>query len=135
MNEQAVLLSLFLLPIFTLADISSCNDVIDHTDPKNDFFIRNITSKLIRKRDVEPIFIGHPKTQQEIWHQSFRIESITKVVDEADILVQLLHKIVHIYLRDCIPIIVYDRFVEEADGIILQRFFQVNFLLQLASLQ
>lgn len=129
MQKRTVFLSLFLLPIFTMADIRSCNEVIEHSDPKrNNFFIGNITSKLVQKREVEPIFIGHPKTQAEIWHQKFKIESITKVIDEADVLVQLLHKIVDIYLRDCIPIVVYDKSVQEADGTILQRFFQVCFL-------
>lgn len=129
MFERVVYLSLFLIPIFTKADISSCNDVIEHSDPRNNFFIGNITSKLVQKRQVEPIFLGHPKTQAQVWHQKFKIEAITKVIDEADVLVQLLHKIVDIYLKDCIPIVIYDKSVEEADGTILERFFQVFFKL------
>lgn len=125
MYKRVVFLSLFFLPILTKGDISSCNDVIVHSNPRNNFFIGNITSKLVQKRQVEPIFLGHPKTQAEIWHQKFKIETITKVIDEADVLVQLLHKIVDIYLKDCIPIVVYDKSVEEDD--ILQRFFQVIF--------
>lgn len=124
MYDIAVLLTLFLLPTFTLCDTGSCNDVIEHTDTKNTFFIGNITSKLVHKREIEPIFLGHPKTQEEIWHQKFKIGAITEVINDSDVLVQLLHKIVDIYLKDCIPIIVYDKYVEVADGIILQRFFQ-----------
>lgn len=125
MSKSAVILTLFLLPVFIMGDIRSCNDVIEHSDPRNNFFSGNLTSKLIQKREVQPIFLGHPKTKEEIWHQKFRIVEITKYIDEADVLVQLLHKIVHIYLKDCIPIVVYDKFVEEGDGTILQRFFQV----------
>lgn len=127
MYKRTVFLSLFLLPIFTMGDIRSCNDVIEHRDPRNKFFVGNITSKLVQKREVKPIFVGHPKTKEEIWHQKFRIAEITKAIDEADVLVQLLHKIADIYLKDCIPIVVYDEFVEGADGTILQRFFQVFF--------
>lgn len=132
MLERAVFLLLFIFPTLTLGDTSSCNDVIKHSDVKNNFFIGNITTKLVQKREVEPIFIGHPKTRQEIWHQKFRIETITKVINDSDVLVQLLHKIVDIYLKDCVPIIIYDKFVEEADGIILQRFFQVYIFLLLS---
>lgn len=128
MDERAAITFLLILcPIRTVVgDMGSCNDVIEHTDSSNDFFVGNITSKLVQKRQVDPIFIGHPKTQAEIWHQNFKTASITKQIDDSDVLVQLLHKIVDIYLKDCIPIIVYDKYVEISDGIILQRFFQVN---------
>lgn len=63
MLGQTALLTLFLYSIGVMADIRSCNEVIEFSDPRNDFFIGNITSKLVRKREIDPIFIGHPKTQ------------------------------------------------------------------------
>lgn len=125
MYKVTFFLLLFLYPICTMGDTSSCEEVLKYLEPNDHFYVGNITSKIIQKREVEPIFLGHPKTQEEIWHQKFKIETITKVIDEADVLVRLLHKITDIYLKDCIPVIVYDKFVEAADGVILQRFFQV----------
>lgn len=125
MYKATVFLLLFSYPLCTVGDIASCEEVLQNIDPENHFYVGNITSKIIKKRQVNPIFVGHPKTQEEIWHQKFKIETITKVIDEADVLVRLLHKLAEIYLKDCIPIIVYDKFVEAADGVILQRFFQV----------
>lgn len=62
-------------------------------------------------------------SQEQIWHQSFRMDSIIKF---DDVLVQLMVQLVEIYLKDCIPIILYDKYVEESDGVILQRFFKVR---------
>nr|QGW45447.1 ionotropic receptor 21a [Bradysia odoriphaga] len=121
MLGRVVFISLTIFLTCVTADIRSCNEVIEYSDPRSNFFVGNITSKLVRKRQVDPIFIGHPKTQQEVWHQNFKIESIIKV---EDILVQLLAKLVEIYLKDCIPIVIYDKYIEESDGVILQRFFK-----------
>lgn len=63
MLDRAILLPLLVFSVRIMADIHSCNDVLENSDPKNDFFIGNITSKLVRKREIDPIFVGHPKTQ------------------------------------------------------------------------
>lgn len=78
------------------------------------------------KRYDSPKFPGHTKTREERWHLNFNVNSTYAQMEQTQSLVNLLNRIVDKYLSACIPIILYDRFVEESDGIVLQTFFQVN---------
>jgi hypothetical protein len=78
-----------------------------------------IKENLRTKRGNDPTFRGNPKTQQEIWHRNFNFASLK--FEQATSLVTLLSKIVSKYLSACIPVVLYDDFVENSEGIILQR--------------
>lgn len=77
------------------------------------------------KRDDESAFIGHPKTREERWYASFNLNSTNLQMDQAQSLVNLLVKVMDKYLNECIPIILYDRYVQASEGIVLQTFFKV----------
>lgn len=84
------------------------------------------TRNISRREATDPTFYGHPKSQQEKWHQSFQIEKINPQTDMAEQLVTLLNKVVNKYLSACAAIVIYDKYVEQTDSIILQTFFQVD---------
>lgn len=77
------------------------------------------------KREEDPHFRGHPKTREEVWHRNFNLNSTNLLIDQANSLVSLLKTVVTRYMNACIPIVLYDAYVEEAEGFILQRFFEV----------
>lgn len=78
------------------------------------------------KRSDATSFVGHPKTREERWHATFGRNSDKLKTEQAQSLVLLLNKVIDRYMNACIPIILYDTFIDESDGIILQRFFQVR---------
>lgn len=78
------------------------------------------------KRYDEVAFRGRPKTREERWHANFKVNDPNLEYDQAQSLVILLNKVVNKYLHACVPIILYDKFVEQSDGIVLQTFFQVT---------
>lgn len=71
-------------------------------------------------------FRGKPKTREERWHANFKVNDTNLKYEQTQSLVILLSKVVNKYLHACIPIILYDNFVEHSEGIILQTFFQVT---------
>lgn len=78
------------------------------------------------KRADHGAFLGHPKTREERWHAAFNLNRTFSQFEQTQSLVTLLVKVMDKYLNACVPIILYDQFVESSDGIILQTFFQVN---------
>lgn len=76
----------------------------------------------IHKRYVDSTFKGRPKTQQEVWHRNFnRSENI---YDQSPSLIALLNKLAVRYMHSCIPVILYDKYVQENDALMLQELFQ-----------
>lgn len=107
---------------------SLLGNILEHNDPHHDTnFYKLFNNTPIRRdiREIDPIFRGNPKTREEMWFQNFNINSTNLQVDQAASLVTLLNKIVRKYVKSCVPIILYDKYVEESDSIILQTFFQV----------
>lgn len=78
------------------------------------------------KRYDATVFRGHPKTREERWHANFKTNGSNSEMEQTQSLVILLNKIVDKYLSACIPIILYDKYVETSDSVILQTFFQVT---------
>lgn len=73
------------------------------------------------RREVDTTFKGHPKTREEIWHQNFKMNELD--FDQSESLINLLKKIMEKYMMRCIPVIIYDMFVEKSEGLLLQRLF------------
>lgn len=82
-----------------------------------------------KKRDDDATFYGRTKTREERWHSSFNMNRTHLEIEQAKSLTSLLVKIMDKYLNACIPIVLYDQFVESSDGVVLQTFFQVKFYL------
>lgn len=78
------------------------------------------------KREDDSAFIGHPKTREERWYSNFNLNQTNLQMDQTQSLVNLLVKVMDKYLNSCIPIILYDRYVQQSEGIILQTFFKVS---------
>lgn len=76
----------------------------------------------LAKRGVDTTFHGRPKTKQEVWANNFNL--VTHEFSQGTSLIMLLTKTITKYLGACIPIILYDEFVEQGEGFILQRLFQ-----------
>lgn len=77
------------------------------------------------RRSDDGTFYGHPKTREERWHAAFNMSDVNLQLDQAQSLVTLLVKIMDKYLNSCIPIVLYDKYVESSEGIILETFFKV----------
>uniref|UniRef100_A0AAU6NDM9 IR21a n=1 Tax=Mythimna loreyi TaxID=667449 RepID=A0AAU6NDM9_9NEOP len=73
----------------------------------------------INKRAVDPVFHGHPKTREELWNEHFLNE--TTVFDQTPSLVNLLHNISLTYLKDCVPVILYDSQVKSKESYLVQK--------------
>lgn len=73
------------------------------------------------RREVDTTFRGHPKTREQIWHINFKMDELE--FDQSQFLINLLLKIVDKYMMRCIPIVLYDMFVEKSEGLLLQRLF------------
>lgn len=93
----------------------------DWTVHLNDSFVK----KRQKRFNEDGTFVGHPKTREERWHATFNLNQTNDKVDQAYSLVTLLNKVIDKYLNACIPIVLYDQYVESSEGIILQTFFQV----------
>lgn len=74
------------------------------------------------KRAYDPTFRGNPKTRQEVWQRNFK--SSTSEFTQASSLVVLLSKVIDKYMGSCIPVVLYDEFIEASEGFIIQRLFQ-----------
>lgn len=92
-----------------------------------DDFSMNMSNTIFKrmKRNEGGTFLGHPKTREERWHQNFNLNKTLFQQDQAQSLVNLLVKVMDKYLNACIPIILYDHYVESSEAIILQTFFKV----------
>lgn len=86
---------------------------------------RNESHNRFKRYDVST-FRGHPKTREERWHANFNANGTKMEFEQTQSLVVLLNKIVDKYLNACIPIIFYDKSVEQSETMVLQMFFQVN---------
>lgn len=86
---------------------------------------RNGTVSQFRRlrREIKPIFRGHPKPRGEILANKFRMNSFSS--DQTDSLVRLINKIAIEYLYKCPPVIYYDSFVKKSEAMILQSLFKV----------
>lgn len=90
----------------------------------------NCSHQKIFKRDtIDTTFHGHPKTREERWHFAFKTDTSENNINEAISLVELLIKVTNDYLNECIPIILYDVHVEFSNGIILETFFKVRYVM------
>lgn len=78
------------------------------------------------KRSIDGNFLGHPKSREERWHAAFNLNRSTLQLEQAQSLVALLNRVMEKYMNACTPIIFYDQYVEESDGIVLQTFFQAT---------
>ncbi|PZC85612.1 hypothetical protein B5X24_HaOG200983 [Helicoverpa armigera] len=72
----------------------------------------------IKKRALDPVFRGHPKTREELWNEHFLNE--TTKFDQTPSLVHLLHNITLTYLKDCTPVILYDSQVKSKESYLVQ---------------
>jgi hypothetical protein len=60
---------------------------------------------------------------QEVWHRNFNF--ISQEFSQSSSLLMLMTKIVAKYLGQCIPVVLYDGFVEKSEGFVLQRLFEI----------
>ncbi|XP_058449220.1 ionotropic receptor 21a [Malaya genurostris] len=74
------------------------------------------------KRFSDPTFRGNPKTREQIWNNNFG----HVISNEAQIksLVRLLIRVITQYLQACIPIILFDGFVEQTESSFIESFLQ-----------
>lgn len=75
-----------------------------------------------RRRGADTTFRGKPKTIQEVWARTFNLSS--QEYRQSTSLINLMNKVIAKYMTSCIPVILYDSYVESSDGFILQRLFQ-----------
>ena len=81
------------------------------------------------KRGADTTFKGKPKSKQEVWARNFNFTS--QEFKQTTSLVVLLNKIITKYMTACIPVVLYDDFVETSEGFIVQRLlseFPVSFI-------
>lgn len=74
------------------------------------------------RRNTDVTFRGKPKTVQEVWARNFNLTS--QEYSQTTSLVTLLNRIIIKYMGACIPVILYDNFVENSEGYVLQRLFK-----------
>lgn len=89
----------------------------------------NLTSQNFHeriKRYDPTTFRGHPKTREERWHVNFKLNTVDIERAQAQSLVSLLNKILEKYMNACIPMILYDDYVEDFESVMIQLFFQVK---------
>lgn len=91
--------------------------MVVYNAPHNSLYSNS--SRIMKRQTIEPIFKGKPKTREEMWHRSFQIDELE--FDQNESLIVLLVKIFKKYLMECTPVILYDVFVERAEGALLQR--------------
>lgn len=100
-------------------------NILRFYESKNEIY-NNVSKQYRCKRFDQTSFRGNPKTREERWHANFKMNDTNMLLNQTQSLVTLLNKIVDKYLNACIPIILYDKSVEESGGIALQSFFQVH---------
>ncbi|XP_052739428.1 ionotropic receptor 21a-like [Bicyclus anynana] len=75
-----------------------------------------------KKRLVDPVFHGHPKTKEEVWHENFLNES--KIFDQNPSLIKLIHNITLTYLSECTTVILYDDQIKSHESQLFQELFE-----------
>ncbi|XP_041975747.1 ionotropic receptor 21a [Aricia agestis] len=86
------------------------------------------STEIISKRSADPIFHGHPKTREEIWHSNFLNQEKKK---ETDSLIKLIYNITLTYLDDCTSVILYDNQIKSEHSFLfrdLLRNFPLTFI-------
>lgn len=78
--------------------------------------------KRLKRSGDTTTFRGKPKTIQEVWANNFNIKS--QDYQQTSSLVALMKKIIMKYMGACIPVVLYDGFVENSEGFVLQRLFE-----------
>lgn len=73
------------------------------------------------RRGADTTFKGKPKSKQEVWSRNFNFTS--QEFKQSTSLVILLNKVISKYMTACVPVILYDDFVETSEGFIIQRLF------------
>ncbi|CAG9807654.1 unnamed protein product [Chironomus riparius] len=89
---------------------------------ENDSITIKLTKEERIKRNSDVTFRGKPKSVQEIWAKNFNLT--TQEYQQSTSLVALLSKVIGKYLGACVPVILYDEYIENSEGYILQRLFQ-----------
>ncbi|XP_070497984.1 ionotropic receptor 21a [Chironomus tepperi] len=89
---------------------------------ENDSVTVTLPKETRKRRSSDVTFRGKPKSVQEIWSKNFNLT--TQEFQQTTSLVTLMSKVIIKYLGACIPIILYDEYVENSDGFVLQRLFQ-----------
>lgn len=89
---------------------------------ENDSVTITLTKSERKKRNSDTTFRGKPKSVQEVWAKNFNMTS--QEYQQSTSLVTLLSKVIARYLGACIPVILYDDYVENSEGYIIQRLFQ-----------
>lgn len=72
----------------------------------------------IHKRALDPVFHGHPKTREELWNEHFLNES--SYFDQTPSLTNLIHNISLTYLKNCVPVILYDNQVKSKESYLVE---------------
>ncbi|XP_062534528.1 ionotropic receptor 21a-like [Armigeres subalbatus] len=85
----------------------STNDTLDHSRAK---------------RHNDPTFRGNPKTREQVWAKNFAHVMINDQQSMA--LVMLLIRIINKYLSSCIPIILFDVYVEQTETYVMEALFK-----------
>ncbi|XP_050362328.1 ionotropic receptor 21a [Nymphalis io] len=74
------------------------------------------------KRSADPVFHGHPKTREEIWHENFLQKRTT--FDQTSSLINLIYNITLTYFNDCTPVILYDDQIKASGNYLFQNLFK-----------
>ncbi|XP_045773278.1 ionotropic receptor 21a [Maniola jurtina] len=82
----------------------------------------NGTNRVLNKRLADPVFHGHPKTREEVWHENFLNKS--PVFDQNPSLIKLIHNVTLTYLSDCTPVILYDSQIKSHENQLFQDLFK-----------
>ncbi|XP_055550833.1 ionotropic receptor 21a [Wyeomyia smithii] len=85
------------------------------------FETENETRYERNKRFSDPTFRGNPKTREQVWAKNFAHVTVSDI--QAKSLVKLLIRVVTKYLSACIPIILFDGFVEKTESYIMESLF------------
>ncbi|XP_038113547.1 ionotropic receptor 21a isoform X2 [Culex quinquefasciatus] len=75
-----------------------------------------------QKRLSDPTFRGNPKTREQIWARNFAHILVNDRQSKS--LVDLLIRVVTKYLHACIPIILFDSYVEQKEGLMMESLFR-----------
>ncbi|XP_046977751.1 ionotropic receptor 21a [Vanessa cardui] len=83
---------------------------------------RETKSSVKVKRGADPVFRGHPKTREEIWHENFLRKNTN--FDQTSSLSNLINNITLTYLNDCTPVILYDDQIKSSESFLFQHIFK-----------
>lgn len=95
------------------------NNDVEDSQYTSSSFAKNKHNRV--KRIIDPVFHGHPKTQEQLWEEHFLKKS--KAFDQTPSLIKLLYNITLEYLHDCTPVILYDSHVQYEEANLLQNLF------------